>query len=192
MPEPDGPNSPSPEQDLARPEANGPHLPSPAPARAVLFGVPPAGRRLPGAARTALAFGVPALIAALLGHEQQGLIAALGSFAVIFGEGRVYRQRWRAIGWAGLGLIAAACAGGFTGAAIHRHTAAGGAHAWLLVLVGLMAVVAVISTFVNSALRLGPPGGFFFVLAVGIGATVTGAGVSPGAVALWASAGAVS
>ncbi|NEW25082.1 FUSC family protein [Nocardia cyriacigeorgica] len=192
MPEPDGPNSPSPEQGLARPEANGPHLPSPAPARAVLFGVPPAGRRLPGAARTALAFGVPALIAALLGHEQQGLIAALGSFAVIFGEGRVYRQRWRAIGWAGLGLIAAACAGGFTGAAIHRHTAAGGAHAWLLVLVGLMAVVAVISTFVNSALRLGPPGGFFFVLAVGIGATVTGAGVSPGAVALWASAGAVS
>lgn len=91
-----------------------------------------------------------------------------------------------------MGLIAAACAGAFAGAAIHRHTAAGGAHAWLLVFVVLMAGVAVISTFVNSALRLGPPGGFFFVLAVGIGATVTGAGVSPGAVALWASAGAVS
>ncbi|WP_370010470.1 hypothetical protein [Nocardia cyriacigeorgica] len=166
--------------------------PPPPPARAVLFGVPPAGRRLPGAARTALAFGAPALVAALLGHEQQGMIAALGSFAVIFGEGRVYRQRWRAIGWAAVGLIAAACAGAFAGAAIHRHTAAGGAHAWLLVLVVLMAGVAVISTFVNSALRLGPPGGFFFVLAVGIGATVTGAGVSPGAVALWASAGAVS
>ncbi|MBF6424546.1 FUSC family protein [Nocardia cyriacigeorgica] len=217
MPDPAGPNrSPSGPHDPGRPapEPNSPNrrdhdaaastsyghapdpdaanLPSPAPARAVLFGVPPAGRRLPGAARTALAFGAPALVAALLGHEQQGMIAALGSFAVIFGEGRVYRQRWRAIGWAAVGLIAAACAGAFAGAAIHRHTAAGGAHAWLLVLVVLMAGVAVISTFVNSALRLGPPGGFFFVLAVGIGATVTGAGVSPGAVALWASAGAVS
>ncbi|VFA99488.1 FUSC family protein [Nocardia cyriacigeorgica] len=195
MPDPDGPHRSPAEPGSPKPLSpapDGPNLPAPAPARAVLFGVPPAGRRLPGAVRTALAFGAPALIAALLGHEQQGLIAALGSFAVIFGEGRVYRQRWRAIGWAGLGLIAAACAGGFTGAAIHRHTAAGGAHAWLLVLVVLMAAVAVISTFVNSALRLGPPGGFFFVLAVGIGATVTGAGVSPGAVALWASAGAVS
>ncbi|WP_280485821.1 beta-ketoacyl synthase N-terminal-like domain-containing protein, partial [Nocardia cyriacigeorgica] len=46
-----------------------------------------------------------------------------------------------------------ACAGGFTGAAIHRHTAAGGGHAWLLVLVVVLAAVAVISTFVNSALR---------------------------------------
>ncbi|MBF6321968.1 FUSC family protein [Nocardia cyriacigeorgica] len=195
MPDPDGPQRSPAESGSPKPLSpapDGPNLPAPAPARAVLFGVPPAGRRLPGAVRTALAFGAPALIAALLGHEQQGLIAALGSFAVIFGEGRVYRQRWRAIGWAGLGLIAAACAGGFTGAAIHRHTAAGSGHAWLLVLVVVLAAVAVISTFVNSALRLGPPGGFFFVLAVGIGAAVTGAGVSPGAVALWASAGAVS
>ncbi|MBF6086527.1 FUSC family protein [Nocardia cyriacigeorgica] len=150
MPDPDGPQRSPAESGSPKPLSpapDGPNLPAPAPARAVLFGVPPAGRRLPGAVRTALAFGAPALIAALLGHEQQGLIAALGSFAVIFGEGRVYRQRWRAIGWAGLGLIAAACAGGFTGAAIHRHTAAGSGHAWLLVLVVLLAAVAVRGTY---------------------------------------------
>ena len=139
---------------------DGPKLPSPAPARSVLFGLPPAGRRLPGAARAALAFGAPALIAVALGHEQQGLMAATGALAVIFGEGQVYRRRWRIVGAAALSLTLAGFAGGLTGELIHQRVGAGGSHWWQLLLVLLMSTVAVTGTFVNSALRLGPPAGF--------------------------------
>ncbi|WP_280425102.1 FUSC family protein [Nocardia carnea] len=171
---------------------DGPKIPSPAPARSVLFGLPPAGRRFPGAVRAAVAFGAPALFAVSLGHEQQGLMAATGALAVIFGEGRVYRRRLRVIGAAALSLAVAAFAGGLTGELIQTRLAAGGSHWWQLALVVLMSVVAVAGTFVNSALRLGPPGGFFFVLAAGVGALITGHGVPPGEVALWTAIGGLS
>ncbi|MEU1950703.1 FUSC family protein [Nocardia rhamnosiphila] len=171
---------------------DGPTLPSPAPARSVLFGLPPAGRRLPGAARAALAFGAPALVAVALGHEQQGLMAATGALAVIFGEGQVYRRRRRVVGAAALALTISAFAGGLTGELIHQRLDSGGTHWWQLLLVLLMSAVAVTGTFVNSALRLGPPGGFFFVLAAGVGALITGHGVPPAQVALWTALGGVS
>ncbi|MGW1741948.1 FUSC family protein [Nocardia sp. NPDC001965] len=171
---------------------DGPKLPSPAPARSVLFGLPPAGRRLPGAARAALAFGAPALIAVSLGHEQQGLMAATGALAVIFGEGQVYRRRWRVIGAAAASLTISALAGGLAGELIHQRLDAGGSHWWQLLIVLLMSAVAVTGTFVNSALRMGPPGGFFFVLAAGVGALIVGHGVPPGQVALWTALGGVS
>ncbi|MBF6352133.1 FUSC family protein [Nocardia flavorosea] len=170
----------------------GPKIPSPAPARSALFGVPPAGRRLPGAVRAAVAFGAPALVAVALGHEQQGLMAATGALAVIFGEGQVYRRRVRVIGAAALSLVLTAFAGGLTGELIQTRLAAGGSHWWQLSLVVLMSAVAVAGTFVNSALRLGPPGGFFFVLAAGVGALITGHGVPPGEVALWTAIGGLS
>ncbi|MEU1983203.1 FUSC family protein [Nocardia sp. NPDC019395] len=173
-------------------DPDGPKIPSPAPARSVLFGLPPAGRRLPGATRAAVAFGAPALLAVALGHEQQGLMAATGALAVIFGEGQVYRRRWRVISAAALSLAAAAFAGGFTGELIQARLAAGGSHWWQLILVVLMSAVAVAGTFVNSALRLGPPGGFFFVLAAGVGALITGHGVPPVQVGLWTLIGGVS
>ncbi|WP_084487048.1 FUSC family protein [Nocardia sienata] len=171
--------------------AGGPTLPSPAPARSVLFGLPPAGRRLPGAVRAALAFGAPALVAVALGYEQQGLMAATGALAVIFGEGQVYRRRWRVVGAAASALTISAFAGGLTGELIHQRLDSGGTHWWLL-LVLLMSAVAVTGTFVNSALRLGPPGGFFFVLAAGVGALITGHGVPPAQVALWTAIGGIS
>ncbi|WP_280406552.1 FUSC family protein [Nocardia carnea] len=170
----------------------GPQIPSPAPARSVLFGLPPAGRRFPGAVRAAVAFGAPALPAVALGYEQQGLMAATGALAVIFGEGQVYRRRWRVIGAAALALAVSAFAGGLAGELIEGRTAGGGSHWWQLILVALMSVVAVAGTFVNSALRLGPPGGFFFVLAAGVGALITGHGVPPDEVALWTAIGGIS
>ncbi|MGW0181453.1 FUSC family protein [Nocardia sp. NPDC003345] len=171
---------------------DGPKLPAPAPARAVLFGLPPAGRRLPGAVRAAVAFGAPALLAVALGHEQQGLMAATGALAVIFGEGQAYRRRLRVVGVAAVSLICVAFAGGLVGHLIHRQLDAGGSHWWQLLLVLLMSAVAVAATFVNSALRLGPPGGFFFVLAAGVGALIAGHGVAPDQIALWTAAGGIS
>ncbi|MGI5219568.1 FUSC family protein [Nocardia sp. CA-290969] len=171
---------------------DGPKIPSPAPARSVLFGLPPAGRRFPGAARAAVAFGAPALLAVALGHEQQGLMAATGALAVIFGEGQVYRRRWRVIGAAAVALAVSAFAGGLAGELIEGRIAGGGSQWWQLVLVVLMTAVAVAGTFVNSALRLGPPGGFFFVLAAGVGALITGHGVPPDEVALWTAIGGIS
>lgn len=169
-----------------------PRIPSPAPARAVLFGLPPAGRRFPGAVRAAVAFGVPALLAVSLGHEQQGLMAAAGALAVIFGEGQAYRRRLRVIGAAALSLVLAAFAGACAGAVIQHRIAAGGSHWWQLILVLSMSAVAVAGTFVNSALRLGPPGAFFFVLVTGVGALIAGHGVAPDEVALWTAVGGVS
>ncbi|MSX08574.1 MAG: FUSC family protein, partial [Actinobacteria bacterium] len=51
------------------------HLPPP-PARGlkVLFGLPAVGRRWPGGLRSALAFGVPAILAWLLGFHTEALL----------------------------------------------------------------------------------------------------------------------
>lgn len=119
-------------------------------------------------------------------------MAATGALAVIFGEGQVYRRRWRVIGAAAIGLAVSAFAGGLTGELIQQCSADGGSHWWQLLLVGLMTAVAVAGTYIYSALRLGPPGGFFFVLAAGVGALITGHGVPPDQVALWTAIGGVS
>ena len=81
-----------------------PTIPAPRPARSVLFGLPPVGNRYPGAVRVALALAIPAAIATLLGFGSASLLVGLGAFASIYGEGRPYRSRWKAVGIAATAL----------------------------------------------------------------------------------------
>lgn len=169
-----------------------PPIPSPAPARSLLFGLPAAGRRWPGAARAALAMGIPALAAVALGFPQQALTVAIGAFAVIYGEGRPYRSRWRVVGLAALALGAAAWVGGLVGEPVHRAIADGGSPALLMWVVLVMTAVAVVGTYTVDALRLGPPGVWFFVLATEIGTLNVQSGMGSGEIALWCALGGAS
>lgn len=168
------------------------HLPAPAPPRAVLFGFPPVGKRWPGAVRSALALGVPASIVSALGYHQQALVVAIGAFAVVYGEGRAYRTRWKVVTIAAAALVAAAWLGAVVGRPVHRAIADGHSHFLLLWVVAAMTAVALVGAYLVDALRLGPPGGFFFVMATEIGSLIAGSGMPPAEIAGWGVVGGVS
>ncbi|MGW6378126.1 FUSC family protein [Rhodococcus sp. NPDC055112] len=154
-----------------------PPLPPAPRTRSLAFGLPPAGRRWPGGVRAALAFGVPALLAVAFGHQEQALIFSLGAFAVIYGEGRPYRARWRVVLLAGAALFTAAGLGALIGGTVYRT--------WpfdlalpALIEVAMLAAVALVGTYVVSAARLGPPGSFFFVLTCAVATIMSRSGIS--------------
>ncbi|KAA0022388.1 FUSC family protein [Antrihabitans cavernicola] len=135
----------------------------------MFVGLPPVGRRWSAGLRSAFAFGIPALIAVTIGHNQQALVVTLGAFAVIYGEGRPYRTRWSTVCIAGAALFGAAAVGTVVGKA-------GGSQ---VVEVLVLAVVAMIGAYVVAAARLGPPGSFFFVLVCAVAVLMAKGGLSP-------------
>lgn len=120
-----------------------------------VFGVGPSPRRLPVALKAAVTIALPLAVALLAGRPDLGLICAPGSFTVLYGPTAPARFRLRLMGIAGLGFVAAASLGALTAG---------------LLVVGLAAMVAtaVIATMVTAALKVGPPGPYFFPLVVGI------------------------
>lgn len=121
------------------------------------------------AARSAIAFGLPALIVLAVGHQQQAMIVALGAFAVLYGEGRAYRMRWRVVLLAGAGFLTAAA----IGAVVGSHDLGQG-----IITVAVLSVVALVASYVMVAGRAGPPGMFFFILACAVAMRMASAGVS--------------
>ncbi|MDG3009452.1 FUSC family protein [Rhodococcus sp. D2-41] len=168
------------------------HLPAPAPPRAVLFGFPPVGKRWPGAVRAALALGIPASIVAALGYHQQALTVAIGAFAVLYGEGKAYRARWKVVTIAAVALAGSAWFGALVGRPVHRAIAEGHTHFLLLWVVVAMTTVGLAAAYAADALRLGPPGGFFFILATEIGSLIAGSGMPPAEIAGWGAVGGAS
>ncbi|GAB32965.1 FUSC family protein [Gordonia otitidis] len=163
-------------------------LPPPRPrATRILFAIPDVRGRWPAAIRAGLAFAVPAAVLFAAGFERDALLAALGAFAVLYGEKRPYRVRWRVIALAAVVLIAAATIFGFLGdlAGAHPSTTAS-----LIVVAGLV-VWASASVFTVNAMRLGPPGPFFFVLTACISSVVTRHGVDVSDLVIATCAGAV-
>ncbi|MFG1785261.1 FUSC family protein [Rhodococcus oryzae] len=158
------------------PSRNAPLPPAPR-TRSLAFGLPPAGRRWPGGVRAALAFGVPALLAVAFGHQEQALIFSLGAFAVIYGEGRPYRARWRVVLLAGAALFTAAGLGALVGGTVYRTWPFDSATP-ALIEVAMLAAVALVGTYVVSAARLGPPGSFFFVLTCAVATMMSRSGIS--------------
>ncbi|USQ76892.1 FUSC family protein [Ornithinimicrobium cryptoxanthini] len=134
--------------------------------------------RWPIAARASLAVAIPLTITTLTGHHTWGLLCGTGVFTVLYGAGRPLRSRARVLLLVAVGLIGCMALG----------TLASG-NALLSVLV--TALVGAVATFLAHALRLGPPGAFFFVLLVGIGGYLPSRGLDPwsmvGATALGAS-----
>ncbi|WP_157105320.1 FUSC family protein [Rhodococcoides kyotonense] len=160
---------------------NGLTLPPRPSARRMLFGLPSAGRKWPGGVRAAVAFGIPASIAWLLGHQDAVLLVVAGSFAVIYGEGKPYRARWRVVSTAGAALVTSV----FVGASAGTVEVA-------MVPVLVLSLVAAIAVYVVAALRIGIPGAFFFVLVCAVSSYLPSAHISPTTAAAWAAAGAVT
>lgn len=163
--------------------------PPPAHGLRVLFGLPNVGRRWPGGLRSALAFGIPAIIAWVLGFEVHALLMVSGSFAVIYGEGRPYRSRWRVVLIAGCALVVSV----WLGAGAGQLSADLGQTAWAqMIPVAVLSLLALVAVFVVAALRLGPPGAFFFVLVCAVSSYLPQAGISAALGALCAGIGVVA
>ena len=167
-------------------------LPAPRPARSVLFGLPPVGNRYPGAVRVALALAIPAAIATLLGFGSASLLVGLGAFASIYGEGRPYRSRWKAVGIAATALTILSFVGASVGEPVHRAIAGGAPTVLLVFVVLIMAVVVSTCAFTVDALRLGPPGAFFLLLTTEISSVIATPGQPPVEVAMWTAIGGIS
>lgn len=133
------------------------------------------GSRWPAAIRAAAAFAIPASALLAAGLGRTALLAALGGFAVLYGENRPFRIRWRVILTAGLALIASV---GILGA-LSQLAGTSPSTAASLGLIVASVVISAIAVFVGNALRIGPPGPFFFVLAGGVALSVVRHGVDP-------------
>lgn len=150
----------------------------------LLFGVPRVGSRWGAGARSALAFGLPALIGQLLGLEG-ALFASLGAFAVMYGENRPYASRWRVVLAVGAVLFVTA------GLGLSLGHAFAGQSAWPIEM-AVLVVVAAVLVFIGSAIDLPPPGSFFWFLVCEIAFQIGKAGKSPGPVLAWLVVGVVA
>ncbi|NKT77838.1 hypothetical protein GS882_06540 [Rhodococcus hoagii] len=92
--------------------------------------MPRDGRRWPGTARAAVAVALPGLLGIALGHGPAAATAALGAFAVVYGESRPYRVRWRAVSAAAGVMVVAATLGAVVGSAVHEAASADGSAWW--------------------------------------------------------------
>ncbi|WP_114905688.1 FUSC family protein [Ornithinimicrobium murale] len=133
--------------------------------------------RWPVALRAAIAIAIPLSIATAAGHQAWGLLCGTGIFTVLYGPGRPLRSRIRVLVLVALGLV-----GGMSlGILVSGN---------LLLSILATAFVGAVATFLSHALRLGPPGAFFFVLIVGIGGYLPTRGLDPGALVLATATGA--
>lgn len=113
-------------------------------------------RRWPFALRCGVAMGLPMLLGVLAGDPSAGLMAATGGFTALYGSGRPYLRR--AVELALIAVAFAVAVG--IGIAIAPH-------AWLVVPV--VALMAMLATWIGNALRIGPPGAYMFLLACAAG-----------------------
>lgn len=110
-----------------------------------------------------LRLGLPTILVlvgfALAGRFLDGLVIGLGTYTVLFGAIPGRRHRALVMAVAGIGLVTAVCAG----------ILAAGSLPWTLTAFLAAAVLAVV---LDTAVRLGPPGPYFFLLMVGGGGVV--------------------
>lgn len=127
---------------------------------------PVAPTRLPVALRAAVSTAIPVLVGAAAGALGAGLIATLGAFTSRFGVGRPYVSRAVHLALVAIALALAVAAGSWAADV-----------AWAGVLT--VSAVAVIAVWLCSALRVGPPGAYVFVVACAAGIGVSASRLSP-------------
>lgn len=138
--------------------------------------------RWPGALRAALAILIPGSIAMLTGNKEAILLICAGAFTVIYGEGIVYRRRWKVMAVAGTLLWLGASVGALVGTLVF---APGNGHWWLLLTALFVTVLGAGVVFIQNALRLPPPGGFFIVMVTGGSTMLARSGIDPLEAAFW-------
>ncbi|MGQ4659854.1 FUSC family protein [Lysobacter sp. F6437] len=134
--------------------------------RGMLHFQPPTPRRWLFALRASACMGAPIVAGALAGDVPAGLMAGIGGFTALYGAGRPYLSRARhlaviAVAFAlavGLGLWA-------------------GTTAWATVV--MVALIAMLATWLGNALQIGPPGAYMFALACAAGTAMPAAHLSP-------------
>lgn len=169
-----------------------PPIPTPARPWPALVRVPRDGRRWPGTARAAVAVALPGLLGVALGHDPAAATVALGAFAVVYGEGRPYRVRWRAVSAAAGVMVVASAIGAGVGTLVHDAASSGGSALWPMALVLTMSLFVAGCAFVVDALRIGTPGAFLPLLAVEVASALPAVGVPADHVVAWTAIGAVT
>ncbi|MGW4477954.1 FUSC family protein [Rhodococcus triatomae] len=164
-------------------------IPVPASAWSALLSAPSQGRKWPGVARAAATVALPGLGGLAFGSGSVSAVATLGAFAVVYGEGRPYRVRWRVVALVGVVLVVLAGLGASVGALVHALDASPG---WWLLMIGVMTAVVAVGAYAVDALRTGPPGAFLPLLCVVIASTLPSEGVPVPSVLGWTALGAVS
>lgn len=144
-------------------------MPEPAPVRSAptvppnllrrVFVVNSVQRRWPFALRAAFCVAVPVLIGWATGNLALGLLATIGGFTSLYGSGRPYLNR------AGYLAVVAVCFG--VAVAVGDWASV---TAWTGVLA--VSVIAMAAVLLCSALSVGPPGAYMFVLACAVGVGV--------------------
>ncbi len=138
----------------------GEYPPRVVPSRSLVLKVNPGGWRWAAGLRTAFAFALPAGLLVVSGRAEWALFVCFGAFAVMYGEGRAYRARWRVISLAGAALLASVGIGIVVGRGIPDL----GAPDWL-VEIAVLPAIAMVGVYVINAARLGPSGVMFFLVA---------------------------
>ena len=157
-------------------------MPSKADWWTALFSINSRATRWPGALRAALTIILPGSIAILTGNKDAILLICAGAFTVIYGEGIVYRKRWKVLLTAGALLWGGSILGAFVGTLVF---APGNGHWWLLLIALFVAVLGSIVIFIQNALRLPPPGGFFIVMVTGGSTMLARSGIDPLEAIFW-------
>ncbi|WP_336250454.1 FUSC family protein [Stomatohabitans albus] len=118
------------------------------------------------ALRAAIATAAPVAVGALLGDVHLGLLTFIGTFCVQYGAGQAGRIRLLIQTWTVSCLLICTTMGILAG-----HN--------LLLSVIFQVITAVIAVYVVTVMRIGPPGGVFMVLAIGISNQLTVNGTNP-------------
>jgi uncharacterized membrane protein YccC len=121
-----------------------------------LFKLRRSGRRWPFAARAALCMGVPVLAGWGAGDTTSGLMATIGAFTALYGSDRPYLNRAVHLGVIAVSFAVAVAIGVW-------------ATSIPAAVVPAIVLIAVVSTFLCNALRVGPPGAYMFALACAAG-----------------------
>ena len=118
------------------------------------------------ALRAGICMGTPVFVGWLEGNTSAGLMASIGAFTSLYGSGRPYLSRASHLALIALSFAAVVMLGMWT----QPHN--------LLVPI-VVALIAMIATWLSNALQIGPPGAYLFTLACAAAGAMQGIQVSP-------------
>lgn len=129
-------------------------------------------QRLPFAVRAGLCCGLPVVLGFYAGHIQSGLLATIGAFTALYGDGLPGGRRARL-----LAIIAV------TLAVIVTLGILVAPYPWLGVVT--VTCIASLATLICNRQQLGPPGAYMFALACASGTGMAASSVDPWQSGLW-------